>query len=138
MKFVLSKALAMAIWIGQETDFLQAAEPREVAPGVTLLGHIENPRIKESSGIVVSRQYPEVFWTHNDGKDQVLYAINRAGKSLADFRITGAFVDDWEEIAIDDNRHLYIGDLGNNNLRRMQLAVYEIDEPNPREHGKSL
>ena len=135
MRFVLLNAILLALWISQETELPQAAEPHEVAPGVMLVGHIQNPRIKESSGIVASRQYPDVFWTHNDGKDQVLYAINRTGKSLAEFRITGAFLDDWEDIAIDDSHRLYIGDLGNNNLKRMQLAVYEIDEPNPKATG---
>jgi hypothetical protein len=136
MKFVLIKATALALGICRQTELSQAAEPREVAPGVMLVGHIENPRIKESSGIAASRQYPEVFWMHNDGKEQVLYAINRTGKSLADFRITGAFLDDWEDIAIDDDGHLYLGDLGNNNARRLQLAVYQIAEPNPKSaHG---
>jgi hypothetical protein len=131
MKFVLFKAIFIAFWIGQKAEFLHAAEPREVAPGVMLVGHIDNPRINESSGIVASRRYPELFWTHNDGRDQVLYAINRTGQSLAEFRITGGFLDDWEDIAIDDNRRLYLGDLGNNNAKRMQLAVHEIDEPDP-------
>lgn len=132
MKFVHLMVSAMALCLSREAGLPQPAEAREVAPGVMLVGRLENPHIKESSGIIASRQYPEVFWTHNDGKEQVLYAINRAGKSLAEFRITGAFVDDWEDIAIDDHRRLYVGDLGNNNARRLQLAVYEIDEPNPK------
>ena len=38
---------------------------------------------------------------------------------------------DWEDIAIDNAGHLYIGDIGNNNAKRDALTVYEIDEPNP-------
>src|SRR5262249_30099043 len=37
----------------------------------------------------------------------------------------------WEDIAIDDAGHLYLGDIGNNDAKRDQIAVYEIDEPNP-------
>jgi hypothetical protein len=36
---------------------------------------------------------------------------------------------DWEDIAIDDSRHLYLGDIGNNNARRRQLAVHRVPEP---------
>jgi hypothetical protein len=137
MKFIRF-GMVMALWIGAVGGRCDAAEPREVAPGVLLIGHIENSRIKESSGLVASRQHPEVLWTHNDGKDQVLYAISRSGKSLAEFRITGAFLDDWEDIAIDNNHRLYVADIGNNNAKRLQLAVYEIDEPDPKSHGSHV
>ena len=53
---------------------------RKLAPGMTVVGRITDPRIAESSGVVASRLHPGVFWTHNDGggtKRQVLYAINR-------------------------------------------------------------
>jgi len=42
-------------------------EGKVVAPGVLEIGRITNPRITESSGVVASRQFPGVFWTHNDG-----------------------------------------------------------------------
>jgi hypothetical protein len=38
---------------------------------------------------------------------------------------------DWEDIAIDDSGHLYLGDIGNNDAKRDTLRVYEIDEPDP-------
>jgi len=85
--------------------------------------------------VVASRQYPRVFWTHNDGggaKKQVLYAITREGKSIAEFRVAGALLQDWEDIAIDGDHHLFIGDVGNNDGKREQLAVYQIDEPDPK------
>jgi hypothetical protein len=107
---------------------------KEIAPGVRLLGHIENRRITESSGVVASRKHPGVFWTHNDGggaRRQVLYAISREGRSLAAFPVTDVFLNDWEDIAIDDQDHLFISDTGNNELRRRELAVHEIDEPDP-------
>src|SRR5205814_10079867 len=97
-----------------------------------------HPRIGESSGIVASRQYPGVFWTHNDGggfKKQVLYGITRAGKFLAEFRVVGALLHDWEDIAIDAEHHLFAGDIGNNVSVRTQLAVYQLDEPNPKSSG---
>jgi hypothetical protein len=109
-----------------------------IAPGVLQIGRIENPRITESSGVAASRQFPGVFWTHNDGggpKRQVLYAINREGKSLAEFFVGDVLLHDWEDIAIDDEKHLFIGDIGNNAAKRKELAVHQIDEPDP--HSKA-
>ncbi len=112
-----------------------AAEPgKEIAPGVRMLASLSDQHITESSGVVASRRYPGVFWTHNDGggpKKQVLYAIDRAGNTRAAIPVIGANFHDWEDIAIDDAGHLYLGDIGNNDAKRDKLAVYEIDEPDP-------
>ena len=120
------------------------AEPepdKEIAPGVRLVAHISDPRITESSGVIASRRYPNVFWTHNDGggpKKQVLYAIDREGKTRAAFPVVGPKFHDWEDIAIDDAGHLYLGDIGNNDSKEDTLAVYEIDEPDPTSGAGSL
>src|SRR5262245_18146443 len=112
-----------------------AVEPGEdVAPGVRLLARMSDPRIEESSGIIASRRYTDVFWTHNDGggpKKQVLYAIDRKGNTRASFPVVGVTLHDWEDITIDNAGHLYIGDIGNKDSKRDALAVYEIEEPNP-------
>lgn len=110
------------------------AAGKELAPGIVQVGTITHPRLTESSGLAASRRHPGVFWTHSDGggpKRQVLYAINREGKSLAEFRVVGAKIEDWEDIALDDTGHLYLGDIGNNDAKRTQIAVYEVDEPDP-------
>lgn len=115
----------------------QVAEPapgQEIAPGVRLIARINDWRIKESSGVIASRRYPDVFWTHNDGggpKKQILYAIDREGKTRAAFQVTGPRFHDWEDIAIDNAGHLYLGDIGNNDSKEDRLTVYEIDEPDP-------
>lgn len=114
-----------------------AAPPpgKEVAPGIVQVGFLTNPRITESSGLVASREHPGVFWTHTDGggpKKQILFGVNREGKSSIEFRVVGAAIQDWEDLAIDDSGHLYVGDVGNNDAKRDQLAVYEVDEPDPK------
>ena len=129
------KTLLLASLLAASLTAGNAAEPgQDVAPGVRLLAYIRDPRIKESSGVVASRRYADVFWTHNDGggpKKQVLYAIDREGNTRAFFSVIDVTLHDWEDIAIDNAGHLYIGDIGNNNAKRKTLAVYEIDEPNP-------
>jgi hypothetical protein len=107
------------------------AEPHLPA-GVKQVGMLANPAITESSGVAASRQYANVFWTHNDGgKSETLFAVTRDGKTLAEFKVLGAKIDDWEDMAIDNERHLYIADTGDNNSKRKHVAVYRIDEPDP-------
>jgi len=105
---------------------------------VERIGTIQDPRITESSGVVASRRFPGVFWTHNDGGKPTsysLFAMDRTGKSIGTFHLTGLVLHDWEDIAIDGERHLYVGDIGNNDARRFSIAVHEIDEPDPATSG---
>ena len=133
---LLALLLAALLNASYATEFGQ-----EVAPGVRLLAYIRDPRIKESSGVVASRRYADVFWTHNDGggpKKQLLYAIDRKGNTRASFPVIGLTLRDWEDLAIDSAGHLFIGDIGNNDSKRDALAVYEIEEPNPRAGAKRV
>ena len=77
-------------------------------------GWLDEKFIPESSGIVKSRRYPGIFWVHNDsGNPPLLFAIKGDGQIVRQFRL-GVPNLDWEDIAIDDHGHLYIGDIGNN------------------------
>src|SRR5262245_29015076 len=131
--------LAVELLCGAEGKSNTSAGNHLIAPGVLEVGHIDNPKIKEASGIIGSRKHPGVFWTHNDqGSKPVLYGISRDGKTLAEFPITGVKIEDWEDIAIDENRNIYVGDIGNNDAKRTQLAVHRLHEPNPDKPGKKL
>ena len=113
--------------------------PIELAPGVQHIGYISDPRITESSGVIVSRTYTNVFWTHNDGpKSYTLFGITRGGQTVASFHVAGVLLHDWEDIAIDSEHHVYIGDIGNNDARRFSIAVHQIDEPDPKLSGTSV
>src|SRR2546430_15901349 len=106
---LLASLLAASLTSGNA----QAEPGQEIAPGIRLVARISDLRIKESSGVVASRRYTNVYWTHNDGggpKKQVLYAIDREGNTRAFFSVIGATLHDWEDIAIDDGGHIYIGD----------------------------
>ena len=130
--FVLSVSVMLCL----ASVMAAPAGGKAAVKGVHEIGRISSARITEGSGIVASRQFPGVLWTHNDGgggRKQVLYAIDRTGKSLGEFIITDVLLHDWEDIAIDDAKHLFIGDLGNNELKRTELAVYQVDEPDPKQ-----
>ncbi len=95
------------------------------------IGRLEHPAIREASGIVQSRRFPGVFWTHNDsGNPPALFAVTRDGKLIREYTVAVPNVD-WEDIAIDDAGHLYLGEIGNNDGRLPLRAIYEIDEPDP-------
>jgi hypothetical protein len=86
------------------------------------------------SGMVKSRQYPDIFWVHGDsGNSPTLHAIDRSGKTIARFLVRGGNNRDWEDIAIDDDGNLYVGDIGNNSFRLKRLTVYQVPEPDPRQ-----
>jgi len=142
MARIQTKTLLVASLLAASLIAGNAAEPgQEIAPGVRLLARMSDPRIKESSGVVASRRYTNVFWTHNDGggpKKQVLYAIDREGNTRPFFSVIDVTLHDWEDIAIDDAGHLFIGDTGNNDAKRDTLAVYEMDEPNPQAAAGSI
>lgn len=108
-----------------------AENGRVVAPHVLQVGRIDHPLIRESSGLQRNSKNPELFWTHNDGggRKQVLYGITRQGRSVAEFWVTGALLEDWEDISGDGRGHLFLGDIGNNEARRREIAVHQIDEP---------
>jgi hypothetical protein len=118
----------MLTWVGCGSQTPDLAPP--LPPGVRLVGHIASPEIRESSGLVASRRHEGLFWTHNDhGNPNVLYAIRRDGSLIARFSVTGARLIDWEDIAADDKGFLFLGDLGNNDRSRLELAVHQIAEP---------
>jgi len=98
------------------------------------LCNLQNRKINESSGLVVSRRTAGVFWTHNDSGDGPnLFATDRKGRSLGRFTVTGAVNVDWEDIAAGPERGdaatIYVGDIGDNGGNRNDTAVYRVREP---------
>src|SRR4029077_19379009 len=108
MRWSQTKSLLLSSLLTASLTAGNVAEPQpgqEIAPGVQLLAYMSDMRIKESSGVIASRRYANVFLTHNDSRapqEQVIYAIDREGNTRAAFPVTDATFHDWEDIAIDD------------------------------------
>jgi hypothetical protein len=109
----------------------------ETFPGspAVRVGFIRHAPVRESSGIAASRTQPGVYWMHNDkGNPPMVYAISREGALLAEFHVSTTH-DDWEDVAVDNDGNLYVGNIGNNNADREWLEVHRLKEPQPSNAG---
>lgn len=115
------------------TTFAIAEEPTSFGnPPWQPTGKYTHPDIRESSGIVASKQFEGVYWTLNDsGNPAVLYATKRNGELIREIKVRGTRNFDWEALGIDDKGQLWIGDIGNNSRMRLNLNLVVVKEPNP-------
>jgi hypothetical protein len=105
-------------------------------------GTFASPRVRESSGVAVSRAHPAVIWTHNDSGDgPYLYATDLRGRDLGFLLVPGADAVDWEDMAIGPcprpsrprrtGSCVYLADTGDNQEQRSSVTVYAVAEPDP-------
>ncbi len=101
----------------------------------------------ESSGLVASRQYANVYWWMRDGGTSTadkprnaIYALKvdssgiqnvRGSDKYPFFLVNGETNNNWEDIAIDSSNNIWIGDIGANKCSRNNQALIKVAEPNP-------
>lgn len=130
------------ICVGLAATVASALELPKIEPvALTPLANLEGPPgSREVSGIVPSRQWPGVFWVHNDSGDETrIYPVGRDGKLFKSARgvdkpgvlVGGVINSDWEAIALDASGRVIIGDVGNNSNGRRDLALHYVVEPEP-------
>ena len=116
---------------------LPKVAPVTLQPSAVLEGP---PHTREVSGIVHSRQWPGVFWVHNDSGDEPrIYPVGRDGRlhksaragDKAGVLVGGVINSDWEAIALDASGHVIVADVGNNSNGRRDLALHYLVEPEP-------
>lgn len=98
-----------------------------------VVGKIETGDVTESSGLSAS-ECQDVLWTHNDaGNDALIFALGLTGKHLGTWKVEGAQSVDWESIATHRGENgecsLLIGDFGDNDESRREVAIYRVPEP---------
>lgn len=109
-----------------------APEPLHVGP----VTRFEDGAVSESSGVVASRQFAGVLWTHNDGGNPpYLFATDTLARMLGTWVVAGSENRDWEDIAAgpcpDGGHCLYLADVGDNRQRRPTGRIYRFREPEP-------
>lgn len=83
-------------------------------------------KLKEVSGIVFT-EHSQLTWVLEDsGNANAIFGLNAAGKLEKTITISQTQNIDWEDITKDKQDNLYIGDFGNNDNERKDLAIYKI------------
>lgn len=115
---------------------LPAAPPAVAAPAADgdapSAFTIQDPRIKESSGLAASRLHPGIYWTHNDSGDAAnVFAVDsRTGRTVATVRLGGIDARDVEAISIGPDGNIYVGDTGDNlGGTWPEVWIYRFPEP---------
>lgn len=81
------------------------------------------PELSEASGLYYAG--PDSLWWHNDSGDgPKLYLTNGRGELLRTVPFPQLRNMDWEDITVDEQGIIYIGDFGNNGNRRKDLRIY--------------
>ncbi len=82
--------------------------------------------LKETSGIFYDSAN-NLIWTLEDiGNENEIYALDYKGKILKTIKLNDLENNDWEDITQDKQGNLYIGDFGNNDNERKDLAIYKV------------
>ncbi len=113
--------VAVASW-SNRADASAAVEPR-------LVSNLTDPRINESSGLVVSREDDDLVYTINDsGGAPVIYAIRTSTGATVATTTIDADVVDTEALSIDDEGTWWVADVGDNRNDRRDAALYALPE----------
>ena len=97
-------------------------------------GAISEGEIDELSGLAASKLHPGIIYAHNDSGDSSrLFAMTETGVARGQFKLMGnPAAHDWEDIAVGPcpaGSCVFVGDIGDNNQVRDNLAVFRISEP---------
>jgi hypothetical protein len=104
------------------------------------LAEVQDRAIKEGSALAASQRWPGVYWTLNDsGNPPIVFAVDEQGRARGTFQVDKAENVDWEALQVGPGRDggsaLYVGDIGDNDGRRRELAIYRVPEPEPAAAG---
>ena len=91
--------------------------------------------LPEASGLALSARTPGILWSMNDSSTPVVIALDTMGRILNSVRITGADVNNWEDVSVapcGNGSCLYVADTGNGGgTQRNDVVLYRVPEPGP-------
>lgn len=90
------------------------------------LNHLGNfpSKLREVSGMSVGQG--EIWVIEDSGNKDKIYKVDMKGDVIKDLKIDHAKNEDWEDLAMDKDGNLYIGDFGNNDNSRKNLTIYKV------------
>ncbi|WP_215224480.1 hypothetical protein [Echinicola shivajiensis] len=101
------------------------------------MGMVDHGLIDEASGLVFSRKYDNVLYTHNDsGGLPVVYQLDSTGNRVREIELNGMENRDWEDIAIgpgkeNEKSYIYLGEIGDNKGVYPSIKLLRFEEPQP-------
>jgi hypothetical protein len=81
-------------------------------------------KLKEVSGMAIHSG--DIWVVEDSGNKDKIYKIDQNGSITKSLKIDHAKNEDWEDLAMDIEGNLYIGDFGNNANRRKNLTIYRV------------
>lgn len=84
-------------------------------------------KLKEVSGITLSQDKKTAWVIEDRGNKNAVYGLNDKGELLASIPVENAENTDWEDIISDTQGNIYIGNFGNNDNSRQDLAILKTD-----------
>jgi WD40 repeat protein/tetratricopeptide (TPR) repeat protein/tRNA A-37 threonylcarbamoyl transferase component Bud32 len=103
------------------------AERSEERLAMVKLGQVADASLKEISGLVRCATRERALWMHNDSGEPLLALVGYDGTTLARYKVEGATIYDWEDMAAfhkGGQNYLLIGDIGDNKANRETLQQY--------------
>ena len=115
-------------------DRRKDANAAAAIPGLRRVGSIKGV-VPESSGLAPATTAQSYYSFGDDGNSPTLYEISGTGKLMRTVEINAPNTD-WESLSRDPQGNYYIGNCGNNESMRRDLAIYRVRLDNPQQVGK--
>ncbi|RZS90514.1 SdiA-regulated domain-containing protein [Aquimarina brevivitae] len=82
--------------------------------------------LKEASGITYNPEASALYVINDSGNDAEIFQLDLKGNIIQVIDLPSIENVDWEDLTYDNNGNIYIGDFGNNDNDRRDLAIYKI------------
>jgi len=116
------------------------AQPPPLLAAVKI-GEIEDPGIREASGLARSQRGENILWVINDnGAGEWVHAMSPRGARRGEFDLKKSRNKDWEDLAsfsLDGTPYLLVADIGDNDARHETRTIYVVEEPEPEKKGEA-
>jgi hypothetical protein len=106
----------------------------ELPAGLRRVGTLTDG-IFESSGLCAAPETGTYYTFGDDGQQPTVFRIDATGQQVGQFTL-GAPNHDWESLSRDNSGNYYMGDCGNNNSDRRNLAILRFRPAQPANIGK--
>ena len=107
---------------------------QDLPSGLRQVGTLPD-NVRESSGLCAAPQAGSYFTFGDDGTTPTVFRVDGTGRELDNFTL-GAPNHDWESLSRDASGNYYLGDCGNNENARRDLAILRFQPENPAKVGR--